>query len=147
MWFIFLWSLAQSKQSLRLRTRGSQEPHWDKVQWWVNHVLWTTKENPAERRIFSLLLQLLWKQLYFKVSWIQLWVSSFLYGIPVSNTVRKRNYLTKMLCTWWYFYDANFTNISIQNIAKIVLWSIEHCSSNRVTLVVKLLRFLNVVSL
>ncbi len=25
-------------------------------------------------------------------------------------TVRKRNYLTKMLRTWRYFYDANFTN-------------------------------------
>ncbi len=32
-------------------------------------------------------------------------------------TVRKCNYLTKMLRTWRYFYDANFTQISIQNIA------------------------------
>ena len=32
-------------------------------------------------------------------------------------TVRKRNYLTKMLPTWRYFYDGSFTNISIQNIA------------------------------
>ncbi len=37
------------------------------------------------------------------------------------NTVRKRNYLTKMLST--YFYDANFTNLSILNIANSTLES------------------------
>ena len=52
-----------------------------------------------------------------EVPWIEL--NLYLY-----STVRKRNYLTKMLHTWRYFYDANFTNISIQNIAKIVLWPI-----------------------
>ncbi len=41
--------------------------------------------------------------------------------ISHETTVRKRNYLMKMLRTWRYFFDANFTNISIQNIAKIVL--------------------------
>ena len=40
-------------------------------------------------------------------------------GVRALITVRKRNYLTKMLRTWWYFYDLNFTNISIQNIAKL----------------------------
>ncbi len=48
----------------------------------------------------------------------------------VQITVRKRNYLTKMLHTWRYFYYANFTNISIQNIAKIVLWPIDARSSS-----------------
>ena len=41
------------------------------------------------------------------------------------NTVRKRNCLTKMLRIWLCFYDANFTKMSIQNIAKKCLWPLD----------------------